>query len=334
MKTLFPFTIVLIIAFTSCQEEEFYQIEGETEGTTYHMIFQGEHKNIKRSVDSILSEFDMSLSTYIPNSIISKVNKSNRVHIDNYFKEMFIKAKEVNKESNGAFDITVGPLIDVYGFGSEKTDVEIDSALIDSILQYVGMDKVRIENDTLIKENDNIILSANAIAQGQAVDVICKYFDGLGIKNYMVEIGGELKAKGLKKGLKWRVGVDKPIEGNQVAGENLQTILLVTDKALATSGNYRQFYIKDGKKYTHTINPITGYPAFQNILSATIIADDCITADAYATACVVLGFEESIKMLEKNPKLDAYFVYTDLKTGEVKTYYTKAVETMILQETK
>jgi len=134
--------------------------------------------------------------------------------------------------------------------------------------------------------------------------------------------------------MKWRVGVDKPIEGNQVAGENIQTILLVTDKAVATSGNYRQFYIKDGKKYTHTINPITGYPSFQNILSATIIANDCITADGYATACVVLGFEESIKMLKKNPKLDAYFVYTDLKTGEVKTYYTKAVESMIDKEIK
>jgi thiamine biosynthesis lipoprotein len=266
--------------------------------------------------------------------VISNVNKSNRVHVDPYFIKMFNVAKEVNKNSNGAFDITVGPLIDVYGFGSEKSDVEIDSALIESIRIYVGMDKVKIINDTLIKDFDNVTLSANALAQGQSVDIICKFFDSLGIKNYMVEIGGELKTKGLKNGIKWRVGVDKPVEGNMTPGENLQTILLVTDKAIATSGNYRQFYIKDGKKYTHTINPNSGYPAFQNILSASIIADECIIADAYATACVVLGFEESVKLLERTPELDAYFVYTDRNTGEIKTYFTKAVEAMIDKENK
>jgi FAD:protein FMN transferase len=330
MKLLYTFFITFSLVITSCKEEEFYQIEGETQGTTYHMTYQGEQKQIKRAVDSILQEFDLSLSTYQPNSIISNVNRGNHVYVDQYFKDMFNKAKIVTEQSNGAFDITVGPLIDIYGFGSEKKDIKIDSALIDSILQYVGMDKVKLVNDTLIKDNILIQLSANAIAQGQAVDVICTYFESLGIENYLVEIGGEVRTKGLKKGMKWNIGIDKPFEGNNVAGENLQAVLAITDKSLATSGNYRQYYIKDGIKYTHTINPKTGYPSFQNILSATIIADDCITADAYATACVVMGFEESIKLLARNPELDAYFVYSDRETGEVKIYMTKAVEDMVV----
>ena len=186
------------------------------------------------------------------------------------------------------------------------------------------MDKVKIELNYLVKENELIKLSGKAIAQGQAVDIVCEYMEGMGINNYMVEIGGELKVKGLKYGTKWRVGIDKPIEGNDIAGQELQTILEINDKAMATSGNYRKFYIKDGKKYSHSIDPRTGYPSYQNILSATILADDCMSADAYATACMVSGLDKSIEMIESDPTLDAYFVYSDKETGEMKVYYSKS----------
>ncbi len=324
------FTLVIFLLI-SCEKTDFYKIEGETQGTTYHMIFEGEQKNLKFSVDSILRAFDMSLSTYEPNSIISKINKGNKVELDEYFKQMFYKAKEVTEKSDGAFDITVGPLINAYGFGYGKAKSVIDSSLIDSLLCYVGMDKVKIENNYLVKDNMNIKLSGNAIAQGQAVDVITKYFDKIGIKNYMVEIGGELKVKGLKYGTKWRVGIDKPIEGSNIAGQELQSILAITNIAMATSGNYRKFYVKDGKKYSHSIDPKTGYPSCQNLLSATILAEDCMSADAYATACMVSGLEKSIEMIEADPKLDAYFVYSDKSTGEMKVYFSKAVGDMIIE---
>ncbi len=325
-------SIISTLLFSCGEKKEFFKIEGETQGTTYHIIYEGTTNNFKAGIDSLLREFDMSLSTYEPNSVISKVNQGNNVKVDKYFKQMFYKAKEVTEKSNGAFDITVGPLINVYGFGYTEGETIIDSALIDSLLQYVGMSKVKIETDYLVKENDHIELSGNAIAQGQAVDIVCEYIEGKGVNNYMVEIGGELKVKGLKYGAKWRVGIDKPVEGNNVAGQELQTILAITDKAMATSGNYRRFYIKDGKKYSHSIDPKTGYPSYQNILSATILADDCMTADAYATACMVSGLDKSIKIIESEPTLDAYFVYTDIVTGEIKVYYTKAVESLIVEK--
>ena len=330
MKKYNYLIILFALILSSCgPKQEFYKIVGETQGTTYSILFEGKHDNLKKGVDSVLHIFDMSLSNYEPASVISQVNQGNNVEVDELFKEMFYKAKEVTERSDGAFDITIGPIINAYGFGYEEVETEIDSILIDSLLEFVGMNKVRIENNILIKDDIRIKLSGNAIAQGQAVDLVSAYLETEGIKNYMVEIGGELKVKGLKYGLEWKIGIDKPIEGNDVAGQELQTILALTDKAMATSGNYRKYYIKDGKKYSHSINPITGYPAYQNILSATVLAGDCMSADAYATACMVSGLEKSIKIIESDPALDAYFVYSDAETGEMKVYYTKAVENMI-----
>jgi len=332
MKKIIAISVISILLFSCGENAEFYKIEGETQGTTYHIMYKGLHKNLKKEVDSILYDFDMSLSTYEPNSIISQINQGKHVELDKHFKDMYYKAKEVTEKSDGAFDITVGPLINAYGFGYGEAETKIDSSLIDSLLQYVGMEKINIEMNYLVKEDPNIKISGNAIAQGQSVDIVADFFEDKGINNYMIEIGGELKVKGLKYGQKWRVGIDKPIEGNNIAGEELQTILAITDKAVATSGNYRRFYIKDGKKYSHSINPKTGYPAYQNILSATILADDCITADAYATACMVSGLDKSIEMIENDPTMEAYFVYSDEDTGEMQVYYTKAVEKLIVKK--
>jgi thiamine biosynthesis lipoprotein len=333
----YTFTLFLIISsfIFSCEEKvEFFKIEGETQGTTYSIIYEGDHPDLKKDIDSLLNVFDMSMSTYEPNSTISKINKGNNIPVDSFFIEMYEKAREVHKKSNGAFDITLGPIVNVYGFGYEEVETEIDSILIDSLLQYVGMEKIKIENSFMIKDDINVKLSSNAISQGQAVDMLCNYLESAGINNYMAEIGGELRTSGLKYNNKWKVGIDKPFEGNNVPGENIQTVLHITDKALASSGNYRHFYIRKGKKYSHTIDPKTGYPAFQDIKSSTIIADDCMSADAYATACMVLGLEKSIKLVESQADLDAYFVYTDQETGETKVYYTKAVEEMIDPEYK
>lgn len=332
MKKIIAISVISILLFSCGENAEFYKIEGETQGTTYHIMYKGLHPNLKNEVDSILYDFDMSLSTYEPNSIISQINQGKHVELDKHFKDMYYKAKEVTEKSDGAFDITVGPLINAYGFGYGESETVIDSTLIDSLLQYVGMDKIKIEMNYIVKEDPHIQISGNAIAQGQSVDIVSDYFESKGINDYMVEIGGELKVKGLKYGQKWRVGIDKPIEGNNIAGEDLQTILAITDKAMATSGNYRRFYIKDGKKYSHSINPKTGYPAYQNILSATILADDCMTADAYATACMVSGLDKSIEMIENDPTLDAYFVYSDEDTGEMQVYYTKAVKDLIVKK--
>lgn len=332
MKKTFLLFISFILFIASCKvKEEFYQIVGETQGTTFSVIYEGKHDNLKIEIDSLLRDFDMSLSTYIPESIISKINRGIEVKVDDYFITMFEKAKEVTNVSGGAFDITVGPLINAYGFGYEEAETHIDSALIDSLLDFVGMEKIKLVNNVLVKSDDRIKISGNAIAQGQSVDVIADFLSRKGIENYMVEIGGELKVKGLKYGRKWRVGIDKPIEGNDIAGQNLQTILEITDYALATSGNYRKFYIKDGIKYAHSIDPNTGYPAYKNLLSATILASDCISADAFATACMVSGLEKSIEMVENDPDLEAYFVYADKDSGELKVYYTKALEAMIVE---
>ncbi len=328
MKIKFSILALTALFLLGCTPKEFSRIQGETQGTTYHILVEGKHPELKKQIELLLKKFDQSLSVYDPNSLISKVNKGNYIKIDTLFKQMYQESRIVNQKTDGAFDITVAPLINAFGFGFEEVDTEIDSMLIDSILQFVGMDKITLRNDTLIKADPRLQISGNAIAQGQSVDLLCNLLEQKGIKNYMVEVGGELRTHGLKNGQKWRVGIDRPEDGNMTPGEDLQAVLSITDKAVATSGNYRNFYLKDGKKYGHTINPKTGYPAFQNILSATIVADACITADAYATGCMASGLKKSIQIVENNPQLEAYFVYVD-KQGEVKTYYSKGIKSMI-----
>jgi thiamine biosynthesis lipoprotein len=191
------------------------------------------------------------------------------------------------------------------------------------------MDKIHIEHNKLVKENPNIVIDVNAIAQGYSVDIVSEFLEKKGCKNYLVEIGGELKATGLnpENGI-WRIGIDKPIDGNQDSGANLQTIIEISGKSLATSGNYRKFFVENGVKYAHSINPKTGYPAKNNLLSATIVADDCMTADAYATACMVSGLDKSLQILNKVKGLDAYLVFSD-NQGNFKVYVTDGLRSRI-----
>jgi FAD:protein FMN transferase len=325
MKQIILSIFCLALVLTSCSHKSYYFIEGEAQGSTFHITYEGT-RDYSLEIDSILKAFDQSLSGYVDNSIISRINNNDRtVKPDEWFTTVFNKSKEVYVTSDGMFDLTVGPLVKAWGFLKDTT-IKHDSAHIKELLQYVGMDKVRIENGRVIKDNPNIIIDVNAIAQGFSVDVVSEFLEKQGSTNYLVEIGGELKAKGVNaKGKTWRIGIDKPIDGNQVAGDDLQTVIEITGKSLATSGNYRKFFVENGVKYAHTINPKTGYPAKNTLLSATIIADDCMTADAYATVCMASGLEKSLKVLEKVKGLEAYLIYNDDK-GKYQIYVTEGLK--------
>lgn len=328
------FVIAVVIAVWLYEAPKTYtRISGDTQGTRYNITYAAKKgTDLQPVIEKVLRNFDLSLSTYEPESIISAINRNDEnVVADEKFIRVFREARKVYEATDGAFDITVGPVVNAWGFGFTP-GMDVDSALIDSLLQFVGMDKVRLEDRRIIKEDPRIILDVNAIAQGYSVDVVASFLDSRKIKNYLVEIGGELKCKGKNdKGEDWKIGIDKPIEGNMIAGSNIQAILAIKTKSLATSGNYRKFYEKDGVKFAHSINPKTGYPVLSRLLSATILADECITADAFATACMVMGLEKSIQLLEKTQALEGYLIYSD-ESGKFQVYSTPGMKEHIVEE--
>ena len=313
--------------------------DGFTQGTTYHIIYERKGLfstspvKMKGEVDSILAHFDLSLSAYEPNSIISRINRNDpQVVPDSDFLIVFNKSLEVFEDSEGAFDITVGPLVNAWGFGPGRKK-DMDSMIVDSLLQYVGMNKVKLINNKIVKKIPEIKLDVNAIAQGYSVDVVSNFFKEKRINNFLVEIGGELRTNGTKKnGALWKVGVDKPYDNNYIPGQNLQIILKLKDCSLATSGNYRKFFEKDGVKYSHSINPKTGYPVKDSLLSATIIAKDCITADAYATTCMVMGLEKSKVFISERDDLEAYLIYSSEFNDSFVIWQSNNFEKLIWKE--
>jgi FAD:protein FMN transferase len=335
MKKLLPIASVFCLTLYACNPKPVYEyshIEGFTQGTTYHITFENRtRKNYNSIIDSILKDFDMSMSEYIPNSIISRINSNDpTVKVDEHFKIVFIKSKQIWEQSEGAMDITVGPIINALGFGPVKRTV-VDSAKIKSLLKYVGFEKVRLENDRIIKADTAIKLDVNSIAQGYSVDVVSDFFESEGIVNYVVEIGGEVRTKGKNsKGQYWRIGIDKPEEGNMVPGEKMQAILSLKNQCVTTSGNYRAFYEENGVKYSHIINPKTGFPVNSRLLSVTIVAKDCITADGWDTPLMVMGLEKSIETLKKHPELEALLIYSDEK-GNFQEYMTDGLKAMITE---
>lgn len=305
--------VAILFISRGCFRGEYFKLAGLTQGTSYHITYESRDSlNLQYEIDSLLSDFDKSFSTYLPSSIISRININDPdVTINEHFIKVFNKAYEIYKATDSVFDITVAPLVNAWGFGfTEKANV--DSTMIDSLLQFIGMDKVMIEDRKIRKKHNEIMLDCNAIAQGYAVDVITDYFDRKRIKNYLVEIGGEINTRGVnEKGNIWLIGLDKPIEGNIIPGTYLQAKIRLKNSSLATSGNYRKFYEKDGIKYAHSINPKTGYPVLKKLLSATVIAEDCMTADAYATAFMVMGLEKTKEFLREHKELEAYLIYSD-----------------------
>jgi thiamine biosynthesis lipoprotein len=335
MKTTSLFIIVLIIvmAFSVLFQKsrpKYVVNDGYAHGTTYHIVYKSMGgKNFKVEIDSVLKEINNSMSLWDSNSVISKINRNvPDVKVDKHLNTVITKAREISEQTNGAFDVTVGSLVDAWGFWFKKP-MNTDSTLIDSLLNYVGYRKIHLTDNVLVKENRRTMIDVNAIAGGYAVDAVVKLLESKKIKHYIVEIGGEVRASGENKSGKiWRIGIDQPISDSTSTERELQTVLSIKDLSIATSGNYRKFYIKDGKKYAHTIDPKTGYPVQHELLSASIIAKDCMTADAYATACMVLGLKKSIELLKKHTELQAYFIYLNDK-NEYEIFYTDGVKAMI-----
>lgn len=300
---------------------QYMKCEGKVFGTIYHITYKGDI-NLQPSIDSVLAKVDSSLSPFNKESIITAINNNKEVEIDKHFANVFNLAKIVSTETNGAFDITVAPLVNAWGFGFKNKE-QVTDTLIKKLLIHVGFDKVALVGNHIEKTDTATMLDCSAIAKGYGVDAVGNYLESVGIKNYMVEIGGEIRVRGLNdKSKKWNIGIMKPIDDSTGQQTEIEQILHVTDLAMATSGNYRNFYEEGNKKYAHTINPKTGYPVQHSLLSSTVLTKDCATADAYATAFMVLGIDEAKKILKKHPELKAFFIYTN-EDGSMTCWHTK-----------
>ncbi len=326
--------LVVIIAFFlfGCGEDtpvkQKMVVEGFAQGTTYNISYiSTDGINHQRAIDSMLIEIDNSLSTYQKRSIISKFNQADSIYeVDQMFIDVFRISKEVHESSEGAFDPTVAPIVNAWGFGFENLH-STDSAIIDSLFQFVDFDKITLDNDKVMKASKGMMLDFNAVAQGYSVDVLADLLESRGVENYLVEVGGELKAKGLNiNDTLWRIGIDRPLP--DLAEREIEAIVNLDNKALATSGNYRKFYEKDGLKYSHTINPKTGYPVQHGLLSATVVADNCGVADAYATVFMVVGLEKSKEILNKRIGLEGLLIYSN-ENGDLQTFITDGLSDYI-----
>ena len=318
------FILILLPLLISCnptRQQAFTYNEGSVFGTYYHFKYlHPSGSDLHADIQHLLEEFDASLSTYNPESIISRINRNDPDAVaDQFVIQCVQRAQQISADTNGAFDITVGPLVNAWGFGFSKRS-EITPELIKTILDYTGYQKVRLEDGRIIKEYPEIELDVNAIAKGMAVDVVARFLSANGCTDYMVEIGGEVVAKGKNpQNVYWRIGINKPVDNPILNQNELQTVIPLKNTAMATSGNYRNFYIRDGVKYAHTIDPFTGYPVQHSLLSATVLAPDCLTADAYATAFMVMGMEKAIDIVERHPEMQAYFIYSD-DSGQMRTW--------------
>ncbi|MBN7814808.1 FAD:protein FMN transferase [Algoriphagus pacificus] len=323
------------------EQEEDQQVEvsgkltlsGKTMGTTYNITYLDEDgRDFQPSIDSILVVFNQSLSTYIPDSELSQFNQKDTLDFNlPYFPAVLQASKDVNQKTSGAFDPTVGPLVNIWGFGPTGPELK-DSVDIQNLLQLVGFDKVDFDSKQVRKKVPGIYLDFSSIAKGYGVDVVARLLDQKGISNYLVEIGGELVAKGVNEnGELWKVGVNRPDE--TASASDLYSIIALQDKGMATSGNYRNFYVRDSIKISHTINPATGYPVAHNLLSATVIANDCMTADAYATALMVMGTQKAIELDSALDEIQIFLIYSD-ESGTYKTFASEELKPFLsfLQE--
>ena len=304
--------------------------EGMVFGTMYHITYQSD-KNLKQDIEAELKKVDQALSMFNEQSDIARINRNEDVQPGRMFTEVFRLAEKVSKETDGAFDITVAPLVNAWGFGF-KEGIKPTQHKVDSLLKMVGYQKISLDDGHVRKKDPRMMLDCSAIAKGYGCDVVARMLKKCGVANLMVEIGGEVITRGVnEKREAWRIGVNAPNANNEGDSGELQAVLKLKDKALATSGNYRNFYYQDGKKYAHTIDPQTGYPVQHNILSATVLAADCATADAYATAFMVLGLEGAQRILEQHPELKAYLIYTNQK-GEYAIWYSPSMKQRIIEE--
>ena len=296
---------VLIIA----NEPPYHNDRGVIFGTYYNISYK--HKeNLQGKIEKTLLAVDKSLSPFNKKSVITAINNNTSTSADTLFAQVFTLAQEISQKTGGAFDITVAPLVNAWGFGF-KQGIKVDSTTVDSLRQYIGYDKVSLTNGKVEKQHPETMLDCSAIAKGFGCDCVAQFLESMGIENYMIEIGGEVVAKGKNdKAKPWSIGISKPTDDASGSHSGLQEILHISGKSLATSGNYRNYRYEDGRKLAHTVDPRSGYPVQHSLLSATVIADNCATADAYATAFMVLGLDKALEICNANG-LDGYFIYND-----------------------
>ena len=326
-----PFLTLLIVGtilIIRQQQAMPYQTnEGPVFGTFYHISYQSD-KDYHEDIKAALQQVDTALSMFNEQSVISRINREDGGEVNEMFLDVYRIAEEVSKDTDGAFDITVAPLVNAWGFGF-KNGAMPTRQQVDSIRQFVGWQKVMLKGNTIKKKDRRVMLDCSAIAKGYGVDVVAKVLKDKGVTNYMIEIGGEIITHGISpKRVPWKVGVIKPTDDSLSINNEYQTILNVIDKAMATSGNYRNYYYKGGKRYAHTIDPKTGYPVQHNILSATVLAPDCATADAYATSFMVMGLDGAKEILERHPELMAYLIYND-KDNQLAVWFSPSLKDKI-----
>ena len=307
---------------------EYRRIEGYAQGGTFHIIYSApEGLPVPADEDSIitlvsrrLQDIDFSISGYNRGSLLSRWNRGEECVPDRYFLELYEMSRKLWDETDGLFDVSGGPLFDFWGFGFKSVET-MDSIrndartarIVDSLKTFVGMDLICLENGRLIKKDPRVQLNFNAIAQGYTCDIVADLMDSLGVRNYLVEVGMEIVCKGVNaSGKEWSIGIDAPVDGSQVAGENIQKVVYLSDCGITTSGNYRKFYVIDGKKFAHSINPVTGYPVQHDLLSATVICNDSVRggalSDAYATYCMVAGKEKAAELIASRQDLRGYLI--------------------------
>ena len=335
-KRFYPILLILIVFVVWKMRQngspalQMVEIRGTTMGTIGYSVkyFIESGENFEDEIDSLLKVWNLSLSTYIPESEISRFNRGNDCFEfeSDYFLPVLKASKEVYENSNGAFDPTVGPLVNAWGFGPEKSMVP-ESGTVDSLMQLVGYNKINYDERKVCKSAAGIKLDFSAVAKGYAVDVVADFLKSKGIKNLLVEIGGELICLGAKNDEKpWRTAIEDPTV--EVYERKFLAVVELKDQAVATSGNYRNYYVKDGVKYAHTIDPSTGYPISHTLLGASVFADNCMLADAYATAFMVMGVEKAKSVLKKNKSIDAYLIFSG-ENGELLTYVTEGISKSI-----
>jgi thiamine biosynthesis lipoprotein len=325
-RILFTFLTLGLVSCTNQSKEQLEEqvIKGEAQGTTYTVKYIGkQNETLPKKLDSLLLAIDNSMSTWVESSTISKFNRGDSIEIDPMFKAVFKESKRINKISDGAFDPSIGPLIEAWGFDFRDPQ-KMDSSKVDSLMKFCGLDQFRLKGNWLIKRDSRAKLNFNAIAQGYSVDLMAKVLDKSGVNRYYVELGGEVIVKGKNSRNEWwRIGVDKP-EGENL-DRKLSAIVSLQNQAMVTSGNYRKYIEQEGEKFYHSLNPKTCFPVKHKLLSATIIADKAATADALATACMVKGFDGAQKMVYKLSGVEALLIYAD-SLDQLQSFSTKGLE--------
>ncbi|MCL2040616.1 MAG: FAD:protein FMN transferase [Bacteroidales bacterium] len=322
----------LLLAFCHCSQQgnmKRFTFSGGTQGTYYQITYYAADSIVTQTqIQEALDKFLQVASLWDPDSEISRVNRNENVKVGTDFQAIFHEAQEISRLTGGAFDVTVGGLVNAWGFGPHQ---KADSVLIkiDSLRQYVGYQNVDLIDSEVVKKYPNTKIDFNAIAKGYSVDLMAKILWHHDIDNFLVNIGGEIYASGLKPdGGKWNVGIEKPAETN-ISAQNVLENIALSNKATATSGTYRNYFVKDSIRYSHTIDPTTGRPVEHTLLSVTVIADRCVTADALATAFMVMGVEKAMEFLSQNPQFDGYFIYCD-EDNELQVVYTEGFKNLLI----